>query len=77
MHSIKSYSENQNLGLKIFHGVEVKEEKLHALTSIFETPDIQLESETVKKLFSKSIINLEADIVTVAKLQVIIFYIKF
>ena len=78
MTKIKNHSELNNLGLKIFHGVEIKIEKLQVLSSIFGSGKIQPDKIAAEMLgFTKDkahnhIINLEADIIAVRKLQVTI-----
>jgi len=40
LNAIKAHSEKEKLGLKIFHDIEICEEKLGALSQVFETDAI-------------------------------------
>ena len=76
MIKIKNQSVTNNLSLKIFHGVEIKLEKLLVLPSIFGVEQVQLDTKTIQQLMftkdskGKPIINLEADIITIRTLTV-------
>jgi hypothetical protein len=83
LNAIKAYSEKEKLGLKIFHDVELCEEKLEALSQVFETDAITFDSKALFDLgfkkdhrTGKPIVNLEVDLIIVSKNSILLIEIK-
>ena len=81
--TIKAYSKMAKLGLKIFHDVEFCEEKLAALSSVFESNPITLEEKKltdlgfkIDKRTGKPILNLEVDLMILSQNSIFLIEIK-
>jgi hypothetical protein len=59
----KSYSESENLGLKIFHDVPIEKEKLEALCDVFQAVMPKIEPSVFTK-FKNKVLQAEIDVLT-------------